>query len=106
MAEMAESHPAGSGGKPQEEGTGASGGAARRETVRLEESQMMEALPARENLLDAYRQIMGNKGTAGVDNMTVEQCHDPNSPAIGSCCTGFDTPSVPSLSTIFYRRLN
>jgi len=73
MAEMPESHPEGSGRKPQEEGTGASSGAARRETVRPEESQMMEAVVARENLLDAYRQVMGNKGAAGVDHMTVEQ---------------------------------
>ena len=34
---------------------------------------MMEAVVARENLLDAYRQVMGNKGAAGVDHMTVEQ---------------------------------
>ncbi len=73
MAEMPESHPEGSGRKPQEEGTGASSGAARRETVRPEESQMMEAVVARENLLDAYRQVMENKGAAGVDHMTVEQ---------------------------------
>jgi hypothetical protein len=73
MAEMPESHPEGSGRKPQEEGTGESSGAARRETVRPEESQMMEAVVARENLLDAYRQVMGNKGAAGVDHKTVEQ---------------------------------
>ena len=73
MAEMPESHPEGSGRKPQEEGMGASSGAARREIVRPEESQMMEAVVARENLLDAYRQVMGNKGAAGVDHMTVEQ---------------------------------
>jgi RNA-directed DNA polymerase len=34
---------------------------------------MMESVVARENLLDAYQQVMGNKAAAGVDNMTVEQ---------------------------------
>jgi RNA-directed DNA polymerase len=52
---------------------GASSGAARREHVRPEESQLMEAVVARENLLKAYSQVMSNKGAAGVDAMTVEQ---------------------------------
>jgi group II intron reverse transcriptase/maturase len=33
----------------------------------------MEAVVARENLLDAYWRVMGNKGAAGVDGMPVEQ---------------------------------
>jgi len=33
----------------------------------------MEAVVARENLLNAYSQVMGNKGAAGVDEMPVEQ---------------------------------
>lgn len=33
----------------------------------------MEAVVARENLLDAYRRVMSNKGAAGVDEMPVEQ---------------------------------
>jgi RNA-directed DNA polymerase len=33
----------------------------------------MEAVVARENLLDAYSQVMSNKGAAGVDGMPVEQ---------------------------------
>jgi RNA-directed DNA polymerase len=73
MAEMPESRPEGSGRKPREYGKGASNGAARRETVRPEESQLMEAVVARENLLDAYRRVMSNKGAAGVDEMPVEQ---------------------------------
>lgn len=73
MAEMPESHPEGRGRKPREEGAGASSDAARRDNVRPEETQVMEAVVARENLLDAYRQVTGNKGAAGVDNMTVEQ---------------------------------
>lgn len=73
MAEMPESHPEGSGRKLQEPGKGVSNDAARRETVRPEESQLMEAVVARENLLKAYSQVMSNKGAAGVDNMPVEQ---------------------------------
>jgi RNA-directed DNA polymerase len=34
---------------------------------------LMEAVVARENLLDAYARVMSNKGAAGVDEMTVEQ---------------------------------
>ncbi|MEO6723950.1 MAG: group II intron reverse transcriptase/maturase [Blastocatellia bacterium] len=52
---------------------GASSGAARKEFVRPEELQLMEAVVARENLLDAYARVMGNKGAAGVDEMPVEQ---------------------------------
>jgi len=48
-------------------------GAARRENVRPEELQLMEAVVARENLLDAYARVMSNKGAAGVDEMTVEE---------------------------------
>ena len=77
MAEMPESCPEGSGRKPREYGIGASNGTARRETVRPEELQLpecsMEAVVARENLLDAYSRVMSNKGAAGVDGMPVEQ---------------------------------
>lgn len=52
---------------------GASNGAAIKEHVRPEESSLMEAVVARENLLDAYARVMSNKGAAGVDEMTVEQ---------------------------------
>ena len=73
MAEMPESRPEGSGRKPREYGKGASNGAARRGNVRPEESQLMEAVVARENLLDAYWRVMSNKGAAGIDQMPVEQ---------------------------------
>jgi RNA-directed DNA polymerase len=73
MAEMPESHPEGSGRKSREYGKGASNGTARREPVRPEELQLMEAVVARENLLDAYSRVMSNKGAAGVDEMPVEQ---------------------------------
>ena len=70
---MPESHSQSSGRKSQGGEKGASSGAARREAVRPEESQLMEAVVARENLLKAYTQVMSNKGAAGVDAMTVEQ---------------------------------
>ena len=73
MAEMPESHPEGSGRKSREYGKGASSGAARRETVRPETEQLMEAVVARENMLKLTQQVMSNKGAAGVDGMTVEQ---------------------------------
>lgn len=73
MAEMPDSRPEGSGRKPREYGKGASNGAARKEPVRPGELQLMEAVVARKNLLDAYSQVMSNKGSAGVDEMPVEQ---------------------------------
>ncbi len=73
MAEMPESLPDGSGRKPREDGQGASSEAARRETLRPETEQLMEAVVARENLLRAYQQVVSNKGAAGVDQMSVEQ---------------------------------
>ncbi len=73
MAEMPESHPEGSGRKPREYGKGASSGTARKEPVRPEDLQLMEAVVARENLLDAYSRVMSNKGAAGVDGMPVEE---------------------------------
>lgn len=73
MAEMPEAHSEGSGRKSREYEKGASNGAARRESVSPEDSQLMEAVVARENLLDAYARVMRNKGAAGVDKMSVEQ---------------------------------
>jgi len=73
MAEMPESLPEDEGRKPIESGKGASSEAARREPVRPEESQLMEAVVARENMFRAYERVVSNKGAAGVDGMTVEQ---------------------------------
>lgn len=70
---MPETRPDDSRRKQQEEGTGASDVAARREPSRSETEQLMEAVVARENLLSAYQRVMSNKGAAGVDRMTVEQ---------------------------------
>jgi RNA-directed DNA polymerase len=73
MAEMPESLSGSSGRKPQERGKGASSEAARKEFVRPETEQLMEAVVARENIFRAYEQVVGNKGAAGADGMTVEQ---------------------------------
>jgi RNA-directed DNA polymerase len=73
MAEMPESHSEGSGRKSREYEKGVSNGTARKESVSPEDSQLMEAVVARENLLDAYARVMRNKGAAGVDEMSVEQ---------------------------------
>ena len=73
MAEMPESRPEDSGRKPRKYGKGASSGTARREPVRPEDLQLMEAVVARENMQDAYSRVMSNKGAAGVDKMPVEE---------------------------------
>jgi RNA-directed DNA polymerase len=72
MTEMSESLPEDDDRKLAEPGKGGSSEAARREPVRQEESQLMEAVVARENMLRAYQQVMSNKGAAGIDQMTVE----------------------------------
>jgi RNA-directed DNA polymerase len=73
IAEKPDSHSEDSGRKPPEYEPGASSSAARKEHVRTETEQLMEAVVARENLLKAYQQVVANKGAAGVDGMTVEQ---------------------------------
>jgi RNA-directed DNA polymerase len=73
MAEMSETRSKSSGRKSRGYEAGASSSAARRDTVRLETEQLMEAVVARENMLRAYEQVKRNKGAAGVDGLTVEQ---------------------------------
>ena len=72
MAERPESHSEYSDRKSRMYGKGASSGTARRETVRPETEQVMEAVVARENMFRAYEQVLSNKGAAGTDGMTVE----------------------------------
>ena len=67
MAEMSETRSKSSGRKSRGYEAGASSSAARRETVRLETEQLMEAVVARENMLRAYEQVKRNKGAAGVE---------------------------------------
>ena len=50
---------------------GASSVTARRENPRPEEKKLMEAVVARENMRQAYAQVVRNEGAAGVDGMPV-----------------------------------
>ena len=54
-------------------GVGASSGTARRDDFCQGTDGMMEAVVERENLQRAYKRVVGNKGAAGVDGMTVEE---------------------------------
>ena len=71
MAEMPDPMPEGSGRNPQEYGVGASSAAARKENPSPENEMMMEEVVESKNLMKAYRRVVGNKGAAGVDEMTV-----------------------------------
>ena len=73
MAEMPDSSAKGSGRKPREYARGASSSAARKEHVRTETKQLMEAVVERENMKLALARVEQNRGAAGVDKMTVEQ---------------------------------
>jgi RNA-directed DNA polymerase len=70
---MPESRSESSGRKSRGYEPDASSDAAKREYVRPAESQLMEAVVARENLLKAYAQVRRNQGAAGIDGMSVEQ---------------------------------
>lgn len=73
MAEMPDSHPGGSGRNPQKTGMGASNATARRENSRPKTEQLMEAVVERENMRAALQRVETNKGSAGVDEMTVDE---------------------------------
>ncbi len=73
MAEMPDPMPEGSGRNPREYGVGTSSAAARKEKSDPENEVMMEEVVESKNLMKAYRRVVGNKGAAGVDEMTVEE---------------------------------
>lgn len=54
-------------------GEGASRVTARREDSDREEMELMEAVVARENMVAALLRVEGNKGSAGIDGMKVEE---------------------------------
>lgn len=64
--------PEGSGRNPREYGAGASNVTARRACSRPETQRMMEAVVERGNMTAALRRVVANKGSAGVDGMSVE----------------------------------
>ena len=65
--------PAGSGRNPREDGAGASRRTVRSEASEPKEAQLLEAVVERENMAAALRRVKANKGSAGVDGMTVEE---------------------------------
>lgn len=68
--------PSGSGRNLQEGGRGVSSVAAMREPccpLEKEAATLMEAVVGRENMRMAYARVVGNRGAAGVDGMTVEE---------------------------------
>jgi RNA-directed DNA polymerase len=67
---------AGRGRHPREDHTGASSGTARRDTDYPEQSQVMEAVVGRENMLMALRRVEANQGAAGADGMSVAGLRD------------------------------
>ena len=71
-AEMQVAASAGSGQNPPEAEEGVSRPSARKEPPRPQTQQMMEAVVERENMLRALRQVEANKGSPGVDRVTVE----------------------------------
>ena len=73
-AEMPHAHPKGSSRKLREQGKGASTTTARPQSSDPEgELRLMERMVSRENMMTAYHRVMANKGSAGIDKMTVEQ---------------------------------
>jgi hypothetical protein len=41
-------------------------------TTPEQEEQLIEKMVERSNMMEAYKQVIGNKGSAGIDGMTVE----------------------------------
>ena len=73
MAEMPDPIPAGSGRKSQDTGVGASSVTARKGNGCLEREQLIEVVVERRNMIAAYKRVVKNKGSAGVDGMTVDE---------------------------------
>ena len=73
MAEKPEPTPERSGRNPRGYGGGASSATARRGNSRPGEGDLMGAVVESENMRAAYRRVVGNKGSAGVDGMSVAE---------------------------------
>lgn len=70
--EIAGVTPAGSGRNPREEGADALRSTAMTESSESETCEWMDAVVERENMVKALRRVKANKGSAGVDGMTVD----------------------------------
>ena len=73
MAEMPDSHGVSSDRKSRGACVGASSATAARVNLGPEVMMLMEAVVDRENMVAAYKRVVGNKGAAGVDGMLVEE---------------------------------
>jgi RNA-directed DNA polymerase len=73
MAERTDSRPGNSGRNPRVTGTGASSVTARRGNSRPGEGDLMGVVVESGNVMAAYRRMVGNKGSAGVDGMSVAE---------------------------------
>ena len=73
MAEMPEAQPEGRGRNPREYGSSASSSTAPKGHTGPKVSRLMEAVVERENMARAYRRVVANGGSAGVDKMPVEK---------------------------------
>jgi RNA-directed DNA polymerase len=72
-AEKLEPIPGGSGRKLRDTGNGAPSVTAKREETCQGKEQMMEAVVERGNMIAAYKRVVGNKGSAGVDGKEVDE---------------------------------
>jgi RNA-directed DNA polymerase len=72
MAEMPESTAGEYGRNPESSAGGVSNVTATAEQSRPEAEQLMEAVVEKENMVAAYRRVVSNKGSAGVDEMNVD----------------------------------
>jgi RNA-directed DNA polymerase len=73
MAGKPDPIPGGSGGNPQGTGVGASSVAATKGETRPAEQRLMEEVVEGKNMQEAYRNVVRNRGAAGIDEMTVEE---------------------------------
>lgn len=76
MAEKLEPTLGGSGRNPRGTGGGVSNATARKERPRPETEHLMEVVVEKENMQQAYERVVGNRGAAGVDEMTVSDLMD------------------------------
>ena len=72
-AEMPDPMPESSGRNPQGYGVGVSNASAMRVNECRDGDELMEAVVERRNMTAAYKRVVGNKGVAGADGMTVNE---------------------------------
>ena len=76
MSEISTSAREGYGRNPEEYCEGVSNADLLRDGICPDTSNLMERMVERNNMLEAYGRVVGNKGSAGVDNMTVGDLKD------------------------------